>query len=172
MREVPPAHVYAVGLPSGPIKVGHTTNKLSHRLHLLSKAEAEPITLLASWPVHAGAAYVAERYAHFLLRDYHYHHEWFLAPFTRVAAAVPKAISAAESGFALMPSLFRAGRAQKDGERVHNLRLPKGGHARIEAVLLEDEVRSDFIRTAVDAELERREREKAARAAKGQTKAD
>lgn len=167
MREVPLAHIYAVGLPSGPIKVGYTSNNLKHRLHILSKAEIEPITLLASWPVHTSAAHIAERYAHFLLRDYHYHHEWFLAPFTSVAAAVPEAIAAAESGFALMPSLFRAGRSQRDGERVQNLKLPQGANARIEAVLREGEVRSDFIREAVNAELERREREKAPQAAKG-----
>lgn len=157
MREVPPAHVYVVGEAEGPVKVGYTSGKLSVRLYQLSRDAGKPLTLLASWPVHQYVADVAERYAHHLLRDKHMHGEWFNAAVQEAAAVIPRAIEAAESGFALMPSLFRTGQRQKDGEKVHNLKLPLGSHHRIEAVLMDGEVRSDFLRVAVERELQRRE---------------
>lgn len=46
-----------------------------------------------------------------------------------------------------------------------NLTLPKGAKARMDAVLEEGEDRLDLIRSAIDKELKRRERQKPGKAA-------
>lgn len=51
--------------------------------------------------------------------------------------------------------LRRMGRKKLWHDRLH-LTLPEGAKERIDAVLREDEDRLDFIRTAIDAEAERR----------------
>lgn len=45
------------------------------------------------------------------------------------------------------------------GSEVTNIRLAKGTGPRIDRVLYGGELRSDFVRAAIEAELQRRERE-------------
>lgn len=57
------------------------------------------------------------------------------------------------------PTAPSVGRPKKNEEQTP-ARFPSGYLARIDAVLREKEYRSDFIREAVERELERREAEK------------
>ena len=64
----------------------------------------------------------------------------------------------------------RMGRKKLWAENI-NLRLPDGAKARMDSLLEEGEDRLDLIRTAIDRELKRRERE-ARTASSSATKAD
>jgi hypothetical protein len=104
-------------------------------------------------------AKAAEHYAHWLLREHHYENEWFNVTEAEALAAVehalrPEAMEAYDER-EIIPSitLYR-----KQGE-LFSVRLPKGTTVRLRSVL-GSEGHSDFIRTAVEAELKRRERKK------------
>lgn len=156
-HKVKMAYIYISGPPEGPIKVGYTVD-LELRSYHLERDFKMPMPMRASWPVTHRVAMIAERYAHFLLRDSHYHREWFHASMEEASVAIIKAVAAAETGMPMMPSIWRAGQAIEMGEKVPLYRAPPGSLMRIEAVLNPGEVRSDFLRCAMEAELKRRER--------------
>lgn len=96
-------------------------------------------------------ALYAERYAHWLLRDRHFRNEWFNVEPDAAIEAVDKAAALDFPKIGRIPSLL---------DRKNLFRIKSDVLLSIDAVLAEDEDRTDFIREAVERELKRRERAK------------
>jgi hypothetical protein len=145
------AYVYVLGCPGGPCKVGWTTN-LHSRMSRISEPAGlvEPI-YIAEIPYRFGLK--AERYAHWLLHENHYRNEWFSVEPEVAIDAVKKAVALDFDRLGCVPPL---------PDRHNATRFPGGTLDRIDRVLDPDknEKRSDFIREAVEKELNRREKKR------------
>ena len=148
------AFLYVMGIEGGPTKVGYSTYT-DLRKRMLSRDLVEDIFLVGEWPIGKFVAMHAERYAHYLLRDKHYRGEWFACSHDEAIEAVKAALDKPWSNDLLIPPLDVRGRDILLGEHVPT-KFPSGTKAAIQAALLPDEGRADFIRSAVAHELESR----------------
>jgi len=154
-RETPDtSFLYVMGIDGGPTKVGYSTYT-ALRTRMLAKELGQDIFLVGEWPIGKFVAMHAERYAHYLLRDKHYRGEWFSCTHDEAIAAVKAALDKPWDNDLLIPPLDVRGRDILLGEHIPT-KFESGTKAAIKSALLEGEGRSDFIRTAVRHEIERR----------------
>lgn len=145
--------VYVVGVIDGPVKIG-MSQKVSKRMKQLEKSQEHVIVHYGEFPT--WRANVAERYAHWILRDKSRGYEWFNATPDEACAAVRQAVEAAEKGMPMLPTLDKHGAPIRFAENMY-LKFVPGTMARIKAIKPEDQNQTDFLRELVEAELARRE---------------
>ena len=154
------AYLYVVGAADGPVKIGYSMVPAA-RLEALAKESGQKVFLAGEWPIDTRIAPAAERYVHWQLREHHIRREWFNVS-QEIAVQTIQAALAKSTEFSewdRVPALTGAGRKIRYAEQMQ-MRFPAGIFARIEAVLTEDEDRTDFVREAVARELKRREKQK------------
>lgn len=153
------AFLYVMGTGDGPSKIGHSLSP-ARRVKDIRRAMGNAgIVITGTWPVGYGIALSAERYVHWQLRDKHIRSEWFNATREEMEAAIAKALErvAEFDRNNPIPPLDAPGKALRFGEHIAT-KYPAGTHDRISAVLGDGEVQAEFIREAVEIELDRRER--------------
>ncbi len=144
--------IYVAGAEGGPMKVGLAKDPAS-RLRGIQTGHAALVQIHATFPVPVDRSRDIELRAHWLLRHAHAHGEWFAVDAATATKAAREAVACNGEGEKAKSSV---GRKQINHEQMP-ARFPEGTLARIDAVLSEKEKRSDFIREAVERELDRRE---------------
>lgn len=147
------AYIYAFGVPSGPIKIGYSMNP-KKRLLMIEKEQGQRLIVMGKWPVGLLKAHAVERYAHWLLRDKHYHGEWFNISLDEAVSAVEKASTELDGihRYHLIPPVSHAGRVDTRDEGVM-VKFPEGTRHRIDMTLGYTAPLSDFVRFAVEKAL-------------------
>jgi len=154
-REDEPYYLYAMAMPEGgPVKVGFSADP-ERRARDLQRQGHKAIFIFGLWPVGKQMAMAAERYAHWLLRHQHYRGEWFNATREEAGAAIQKAGQAVLDQWDMIPAIDVSSRKIANGEHIP-VKHPSGTMEAIQAVLMDGESRTDFIRAAVQREIERR----------------
>lgn len=146
--------IYVIGSARGPKKVG-SARSLNSRLRQLQTGHHQKLAVEFSIVVPDDIANQVERRAHFLLSSHRAEGEWFRVGKRVAAAAVKQA--ADENGQGELAKGFGVGRPSMNLTPVL-VRLRKGIPERIDAMVGKQK-RAEFIRDAVERELERRERE-------------
>ena len=146
--------IYLLSKPGGPTKIGKAWS-VGRRQAQLEMQYGQTLYLLGSWPVGQDVAYQVERYAHWLLRDKHYHNEWFNVSEDEAREAVEKALSGNYHPKYLIPTVYPVGKRSIYPEHVQ-ARFERGTVDAIGACLDEGELMADFIRDAVRREIGRR----------------
>lgn len=140
-----------IGLSSDPFR----------RVAALSGASGYPLTLVAQHEVTDAA--LVERMAHWLLRDSHIHGEWFGVDVATAEATIVQASQLIKEGQKVprRPSNPCSGRGGRPplGNKPTQIRLPEELKARAVA-LVGTYGLAKFIREAMEAELDRRERKR------------
>lgn len=155
------AYIYVMGFPEGgPCKIGYAMEP-TKRVKQIAKKEGRHVIVTGTWPVGRAIALATERYVHWVLRDHHFRGEWFSAPMETVVAAVEQALAngAYMDRYSTVPPVGQPHGDLGYGEHLPT-KFPTGTRDAIAAVLNEGETRSAFIRSAIDAELRKRERGK------------
>lgn len=124
------------------------------RLRSLNGASPVPLTLVASSP--SEEARKVEAMAHWLLRDSHLQGEWFRVSQERALAALAEAAEAVAAGDEPGPRVAGAGRPRGNAKPTH-VRLPPEAMRQIDEIVGKYG-RAQFIREAIEEELDRRER--------------
>lgn len=157
--------VYVIGPPDGPQKIGVAGN-VRKRLLAIQTGSHAPVSVAMSVEVFDGHAEHVENYAHWLLRDLRLSGEWFRVTPEQAGNAVQEAVEAVKKG-ERKEKLVRGkrGRPRLWSEDMV-ARFAAGTFERIDALLGEDEDRTDFVRAAVERELKRRERHRLASSAR------
>jgi len=151
------AYVYAIGSRSGPVKIGYSTDPAKRLKTLQAKSDCE-LFVLGKWAIHGRRALCIERYVHWLLRDKHFTGEWFNASREEAAEAVRLAMAEEDLDQVYpIPRVWTMRRQLRDGENI-TTKFPKGTRARLHAACGDDY--AEFVRSTVEAELKRRERQK------------
>ncbi|MBX3579897.1 MAG: GIY-YIG nuclease family protein [Rhizobiaceae bacterium] len=147
------AELYVIGFPDGPVKVGWSAD-VPARLQSVKRQRADAtVAVIATVPVPARYAIEAERYAHWLLRGYHFRHEWFNVSADHAATAIEAAAGRDYSLIGRIPPVEPRGRAAPFPESFI-ARFPRDTFGRIGAL---GETRMEFVRSATLAELDKRE---------------
>lgn len=150
------SYIYIIGTADGPVKIGHSFAP-TQRASQLSKIDTRRYIVMGTWPVGYGRALAVERYTHWLLRDRHFRGEWFNVSRQEAATAIERAIAQpVDEGYPI-PAVDTRSRDLVGGDYMRT-RFPKGMKERVHAVSGGDH--SQFIRDAVEAELQRREKPK------------
>jgi hypothetical protein len=149
-----PACVYVMGHRCGPQKVGYTGDLKLRLQHIRRDTRDAALPIFAHFEIATRWALHAERMAHWFLRDHAIRKEWFDVSPETAAAAVERAVSLAYEGMDLIPPVVPTGGAAYPEHATG--RFKKGTFARMEAVSGSRD-RAQFIREAVERELERRE---------------
>ncbi|WP_454760559.1 YlcI/YnfO family protein [Caulobacter segnis] len=149
--------IYVIGGDDGPLKVGLARSPAA-RLGRLQTGHPQKLRLHHVQEVAADLAPFVEAKAHEALEKLRSHGEWFNVSTTEAVSAIEAAVLAVERGE--RPKRVAVGRKSKNLTDKMPGRFPDGTFDRIAAVLRPKETRTDFVQTAVEAELERRERSK------------
>lgn len=150
------ALLYVMGFPGGPFKVGWSQDVPARVLAIAREEGRADVVVYRTVPVEGSDVIAAERYAHWLLRDYHFRNEWFDAPLEKALAAITESARCDFRVIGRIPPLQPRGRPAMYPESVVSW-FPNGTSRRMVAALGEGEERGDLIRSATMAELERRE---------------
>ncbi|MHC2016282.1 GIY-YIG nuclease family protein [Methylobacterium sp. CM6247] len=159
MASAEPAFLYVIGSrEDGPHKVGLSVDP-GRRLKGLQTGNPRRLVVKRAAPSPTNDASAVERYAHYLLRESAILGEWFNVTEEAAWVALVAATEAVANGLSApgRPGFGGAGRPMLWPDKIV-APLPKGSLARMEAVLQPAEDKTDFLRTAVEAELKRRER--------------
>lgn len=148
--------VYIIGPEQGPVKVGQSHSPDKRALQLRSHP-SEKLFVLGKYPVGKAIALSVERYAHWILRDKHIGREWFEVSRDEAEKAIREAIAGNLHPDYPMPPLNDYPGELKGGTYVRT-KIAKGVMERLH--LASNGRHADFIREAVERELERREAEK------------
>lgn len=147
-------YIYAMGSEDGPSKIGIASNP-EERLNGVQRASNKVICVTGQWPVGKRIALAVERHIHWQLRDRHFKGEWFNVHLAEATAAIERALSlqAQFDHRELIPPLQQRG--LPGGEHIRTA-FPRGTKKLIDAALVSDEGRADFIREAINREIKRR----------------
>ena len=145
--------VYIIGPESGPVKVGQSASPDQRALQLRSHT-SERLFVMGQYPVGKALALSVEHYAHWLLRDRHIGREWFDVTRDEAEAAIRKALGGDHHPDYPMPPLNDYPGELKGGAYVRT-KVSRGVMERLH--LASNGRHADFIREAVERELERRE---------------
>lgn len=151
------AYVYIIGSENGPMKVGHTID-VSRRLRNHQRNSPQPLHVIATWNCGTAVdAQAAERYCHWLLREYRVQGEWFSVSPDVAVRVISNALGEKQTqAHPGTPKHLRnkAGRPSL-GVKATTVRLSPEDLAEIEGIAGPRRV-SEFIRDVVKAELNRR----------------
>src|SRR5438309_142284 len=95
--------LYVMGLPSGPQKIGSTSDPDTRLRQLSARFQVGKAAVIKTFPVNPKWALAAERYAHWLLRDRHLQNEWFNVPSSEAIVAAETAVQFDFEGLHLIP---------------------------------------------------------------------
>lgn len=149
--------IYLAGTGRGPKKIGIGTSA-AKRVRAIQNASGKAMSLHHSERVPVGAARAIESHAHWMLADRWVRGEWFDVSVAEAKEVIAESIKAVAEGRAQRGNR-NLGRPKINDEQTPG-RFRAGTLARIDAVLVEKEKRSDFIREAVERELDRREKKR------------
>lgn len=153
--EINTSYLYIMGYPEGgPVKIGQSMDTARRTKDLVREGHKN-IVVTGKWPVGRMVALAAERYAQWLLRDYHFRGEWFNVDGPTAQAAIEKAVAAVHDRWHAVPPIDTGTRKIVHGEYVRS-KHERGTSEAIHAVLDEGETHSDLIREAVKREIKRR----------------
>jgi len=153
------SYVYLVGVPGGPTKIGHAMCVKRRFKQLQAEYPLQELVPMGSWPVGALKARAVEHYVHWLLREKNYRGEWFNVARDEAVAAIKKGIEQ-EANLDVRPMIPPVDVSNQLGKYRQHVKtmLRAGTLESMDKVLSEGETRSDFTRSAIEAELKRRER--------------
>lgn len=93
MARIETAYLYVVGMPDGPNKIGYAQSPPARLKAIVREERNDKIVLVQMFAINARWALSAERYAHWLLRDRHFRHEWFNVSRAEAVAAAKAAVA-------------------------------------------------------------------------------
>ena len=153
------SYLYVFSIPGGPSKIGRSM-AVDRRKKDIEREKGCEVFVAGSWAIGQKIAMTAENYIHWKLRDKHIAHEWFSIDSEEACNAVEEALSLEFDPRYIVPSISLVEKQIRYGW-FYQVKFPDQTKERIAGVISQPETHSDFIREAVERELERREAGKA-----------
>jgi predicted GIY-YIG superfamily endonuclease len=154
------AFLYVIGAGRGAHKIG-VSLRPKRRLAQLQTGNPSKLILRRATEAEVTDAEKVEDYAHWLLRESRVRGEWFRVTEEAAWVALTAAVDAVARGLSVplppKPVPKTRGRPKRDFEPMF-IRFAIGTKDRIRAVLRDGEDHAHFMRSAIEAELKRRER--------------